>query len=104
MSSYHHTQQSMSSVNLQNKGSYSYTSDATLLSLLNWRLASLRGTEDEQLDYEPHLYAEEGDSDCISELDSIIITDEDSLEKTLKDLDSKFMQLAYICMPPQTED
>ncbi|KAG7229629.1 hypothetical protein INR49_012673 [Caranx melampygus] len=68
------------------------------------RLASLQGTEDEQLDYEPHVYAEEGDLDCLSELDSIADTDEDSLQKTVKDLGPKFMQLAYICLPPHAEN
>uniref|UniRef100_A0A3P8UZP3 Cadherin 27 n=1 Tax=Cynoglossus semilaevis TaxID=244447 RepID=A0A3P8UZP3_CYNSE len=53
--------------------------------------------EDEPLDYEPYLYADEGELDTLSELETITISDDDSLEKALNELDSKFNQLASIC-------
>uniref|UniRef100_A0A3B4VEY3 Cadherin 27 n=1 Tax=Seriola dumerili TaxID=41447 RepID=A0A3B4VEY3_SERDU len=68
------------------------------------RLSSLQKTEDELLDYEPHLYAEEGDSDHLSELESITVPDEDSLQKTLEYLGPKFRQLASICKPPHIQN
>ncbi|XP_023283791.1 cadherin-like protein 26 [Seriola lalandi dorsalis] len=94
----------MSTMNFLNKRNSTYASDVTLLTLLHRRLSSLQETEDELLDYEPHLYAEEGDSDHLSELESITIPDVDSLQKTLEYLGPKFRQLASICRPPHIQN
>lgn len=65
--------------------------------LIRQRLTTLQEIEDEPLDYEPYLYADEGELDTLSELETITISDDDSLEKALNELDSKFNQLASIC-------
>lgn len=67
------------------------------------RLSSLQETEEELLDYEPHLYKDEGESDQTSELDDIVIVDQDSLQKVVKDLGPKFKQLALICRESKGE-
>uniref|UniRef100_UPI0037E92B56 cadherin-like protein 26 isoform X2 n=1 Tax=Semicossyphus pulcher TaxID=241346 RepID=UPI0037E92B56 len=77
-------------------------SDATIRALLHRRLTSVRETEDD-LDYQPHLYAHEGDSDNLSDLEDITITDDDSFQKALKDLGPKFNQLASICRKRQRQ-
>ncbi|XP_034387957.1 cadherin-like protein 26 [Cyclopterus lumpus] len=59
---------------------------------------------DEDLEYPPHLYADEGDSDTLSELDDISIYDEDSIEKATTDLGPNFKRLASICKPPHTQN
>ncbi|XP_074524792.1 cadherin-like protein 26 [Halichoeres trimaculatus] len=85
-------------MNSPSKRNLSYTSDGALLALLHRRLSSLQETEEEQLDYEPHTYADEGESDQISELEDIIIPDQDSLQKAVNDLGPKFKRLASICL------
>ncbi|XP_040015002.1 cadherin-like protein 26 [Xiphias gladius] len=104
-SHYNHIHQfeDMSIMNSLNQRSTSYASGLPLPALLYWRLSSLRETEDDLLDYQPYLYAEEGDSDNVSELENITIPDEDSFQKALKDLGPKFNQLASICKPPQIQ-
>ncbi|XP_056157668.1 cadherin-like protein 26 [Lampris incognitus] len=75
-----------------------YVASKALLSLLHQRLLSLCTTEDLD-DDQPHLYAEEGHFDTLSELEPISLPD-DCLDLTmLEDLGSKFSQLASICKP-----
>jgi len=61
-------------------------------------------TEEDLREYPPHLYADEGDSGTVSELDSISIPGEDSVEEATKDLGPNFKQLAVICKPPHTQN
>ncbi|XP_068449798.1 cadherin-like protein 26 [Clinocottus analis] len=61
-------------------------------------------TEEDLLEYPPHLYADEGDSDTVSELDNIYISDEDTFEKAMEDLGPNFKQLASICKPLDTNN
>ncbi|XP_034549530.1 cadherin-like protein 26 [Notolabrus celidotus] len=95
--------QNMDMMNSLYKRNSSYASNAALLALLHQRLSSLHETEEELLDYEPHLYADEGESDQISELEDIMIPDQDSLKEAVKDLGPKFNQLASICRKSQRE-
>lgn len=60
-------------------------------------MATLQEPGKELDDYEPHVYAEEGDADHNFELDDISITDV-SFDPEM-DLDIKFNILASICMP-----
>lgn len=123
----------MSTINVLYKRDASYVTDAALLALLDWvgittsawlvhiqvfsskkrvyltiiffvqRLSSLNETEGD-LDYQPHLYAEEGDLDDHLELEDITIPEDgESFQTALKDLGSKFNQLALICKPAFTE-
>ncbi|XP_029287289.1 LOW QUALITY PROTEIN: cadherin-like protein 26, partial [Cottoperca gobio] len=98
--SYHYTHQTeyMSTMNVNS----SHQRDAALLAVINQRLSSLQDIED-QLDYLPHLYKDEGDSDSDSELENII-PDEDSYQNVLNDLGPGFEQLASICKPPHTQN
>ncbi|KAF3855889.1 hypothetical protein F7725_016612 [Dissostichus mawsoni] len=77
---------------------------AALQALLHQRLSSLQGKEGDLLDYEPHVYAEEGDFDVLSELENIILPDKDSYQKALNNLGPKFKQLASICKPPHIQN
>ncbi|KAL3059134.1 hypothetical protein OYC64_011128 [Pagothenia borchgrevinki] len=77
---------------------------AALQALLHQRLSSLQGKEGDLLDYEPHVYAEEGDFDVPSELENIILPDKDSYQKALNNLGPKFKQLASICKPPHIQN
>ncbi|XP_010795086.1 cadherin-2-like [Notothenia coriiceps] len=77
---------------------------AALQALLHQRLSSLQGKEADLLDYEPHVYAEEGDFDVLSELENIILPDKDSYQKALNNLGPKFKQLASICKPPHIQN
>lgn len=65
------------------------------------RLIALQEKEEELLDYEPHLYAEEGGRDDLSELESISIIESDSFQKVLDNLSPDFNNLASICGPHQ---
>lgn len=60
----------------------------------------LQETDDYLPDSLPNCYADEGECDYGSELESISIPDDDSFQMALDDLDNKFNQLASICMPP----
>lgn len=52
-------------------------------------------------EHQPHLYADEGDSDELSDFESVTVPDDDELfGKTLENLGSRFDQLALICKPP----
>lgn len=63
------------------------------------RLCSVLETQADLLDYHPHVYAEDGDSDTASTLDSITISDHSSLQEAVKDLGPRFNKLASICRP-----
>nr|XP_019942004.1 PREDICTED: cadherin-like protein 26 [Paralichthys olivaceus] len=65
------------------------------------RVTTLQQTEVNQLNDLHHVYAEEGDEDDHTELDSISIPDDDSFQKTLETLDLKFKTLASICKPQE---
>ncbi|KAM9361771.1 cadherin-like protein 26 [Symphorus nematophorus] len=95
----------MSTMNLHHRMNSSYTSDATLRGLLHQRLSFLQETEGDLLsDYEPHHYADEGNLDNLSELESIIMPDEESFPRALQDLGPEFNQLASICMRPHKQN
>lgn len=64
---------------------------------LNKKLQTLKASLRELGDYEPRVYAEEGNSQRNFRLDAISIP-EDSFDPDL-DLDYKFRNLASICMP-----
>ncbi|KAM7423271.1 hypothetical protein PAMA_011020 [Pampus argenteus] len=69
------------------------------------RLCLLDEMEEDLADYQPHPYADEGDSVSISELESISIPDdENAFMKSLTDLDIKFKKLASICKPQQFQN
>lgn len=67
-------------------------------------LSTLQETGDDLLDYQPHLYGDEGDADNLSDLDNISIPGDESYEKTIEDLGPRFTKLASICKPPQTQN
>ncbi|XP_060898385.1 cadherin-like protein 26 isoform X2 [Labrus mixtus] len=71
------------------KRNSSFASDAVLLALLHRQA-------EEHVDYQPHLYADEGDLDTLSELEDITIPDQDSSHKALNNLGPKFNHLASI--------
>ncbi|XP_037630749.1 cadherin-like protein 26 [Sebastes umbrosus] len=101
----HHTHQidNMSTMNFLYKRNSSYAREAALLALLQTRLSSLQETEGD-LNYPPHLYADEGDSDDLSELEDITVSDDDSFQEALKDLGLRFKKLASICKPPHVQN
>lgn len=68
------------------------------------RLFSIQATEEDLGDYNPHLYADEGDSDTISELERISIPDDHLNLRELQDLGPKFRELADICRPPRAQN
>ncbi|KAM4588696.1 cadherin-like protein 26 [Odontesthes bonariensis] len=96
----------MCTMNLFNTENSSYATGAALPSLFLKKLSFLKETED-LLDYKPHLYEEEGDSDNLSELECITIPDEDYdseiFKRVLADLGPHFKQLASICKPPKRQ-
>ncbi|XP_020489445.3 cadherin-like protein 26 isoform X2 [Labrus bergylta] len=94
---YSHNQQieARGTTNTFLKRNSSFASDAVLLALLHRRLSSLQQAE-EHVDYQPHLYADEGDLDKLSELEDITIPDQDSFHKALNNLGPKFNDLASI--------
>ncbi|XP_041837178.1 cadherin-like protein 26 [Melanotaenia boesemani] len=100
---HNHSQQfkDMGTENLFNTNNSSGVMDAALRSLLHQRISSLEETEKDLLDYKPHSYKEEGDSDILSELDKLSIPEEESFQKILKDLGPQFNQLAAICQIPK---
>lgn len=67
-------------------------------------MTSLQKTDDYLPDSLPHCYADEGEWDYGSELESISIPDDDSFQRALEDLDEKFNQLASICVPPKLQN
>lgn len=69
------------------------------------RLTALSETEEDLLDYQPHLYADEGDTDSTSELEKIPIKDDDaSFQNALKDLGPRFYELASISKSLQEQN
>ncbi|KAK0138306.1 Cadherin-like protein 26 [Merluccius polli] len=65
------------------------------------RLACVQATEDAMEDYNPHLYADEGDDDAdtLNELERINICDTGFDYRQLDNLDPRFKELAAICKP-----
>ncbi|XP_035517596.1 cadherin-like protein 26 [Morone saxatilis] len=96
--------QDVSTGNFLYKGNSSYESDTTVRALLHQRVSSLQEREEDLLGDQPHLYADEGDSDNLSELEDITIPDNNSFQKVLKDLGPKFNRLASICKPPHIQN
>ncbi|AWP03303.1 putative cadherin-like protein 26 [Scophthalmus maximus] len=101
---HHQTHQDMGTMNFHKRRSSSYTLDETLLTLIHRGLSTLQETGDDLLDYQPHLYGDEGDADNLSDLDNISIPGDESYEKTIEDLGPRFTKLASICKPPQTQN
>ncbi|KAK2862497.1 hypothetical protein Q5P01_002030 [Channa striata] len=97
-------EEDMDTMNFLHTRVSSHVSDAALETLLHWRLSCLQETEDDLLDYKPHLYAEEGDSGDPVDLDAIAIPSDYSFQIMLKDLGPKFKQLALICKTPHIEN
>ncbi|XP_021171886.2 cadherin-like protein 26 [Fundulus heteroclitus] len=60
-------------------------------------------TVDNLPDYEPHVYAEEGDQDAVSDLDYKCDEKEPSLASVLEDLGPAFEDLASVCISPQLQ-
>ncbi|RVE72486.1 hypothetical protein OJAV_G00042110 [Oryzias javanicus] len=85
-------------LSLLRKKKPSSMTDAALHALIKRRLFFLQESSD-LLDYEPHVYTEEGDANIPSELETISIPDEDqtSFLETLNDFNPRFKQLVYIC-------
>ncbi|XP_038151113.1 cadherin-like protein 26 isoform X1 [Cyprinodon tularosa] len=71
-------------------------------SQIHLKVRSFQETEDDLPEYKPHIYAEEGDADIVSDLDSIIIPDNASFDE-LEDLGLEFQELASICMSAQMQ-
>ncbi|XP_010753854.3 cadherin-like protein 26 [Larimichthys crocea] len=100
---YHHTH-GMSKMDFRHTRNLSYVPDSAIQALLHRRLSSLQKTGDDLLDYQPHIYADEGDCGTLSELEQITIRDnDDAFQKALEDLGSKFNELASICRPPHLQ-
>ncbi|XP_070766908.1 cadherin-like protein 26 isoform X2 [Enoplosus armatus] len=76
--------------------------NGTLLKVLNTMLYSLQAPGEEQLDYAPHVYAEEGDTQNIYDLDAISISDIPFDPDLDLDQKFKFNTLASLCMPSET--
>ncbi|KAM4613816.1 cadherin-like protein 26 [Polymixia lowei] len=68
------------------------------------RLLSLQASDEALEDYKPHLYADEGDSGTLSELEDISIPDDPLDLKELQDLGPQFRELASICKPPHIQN
>ncbi|XP_076012973.1 cadherin-like protein 26 [Genypterus blacodes] len=98
---YHHNQvvDGSSMYSLHRKSS-SLVSDVMLLALLDRRLSSVEAKAEDLGDYRPHRYADEGDSDHLSELDHISIPDDQLDPRELMNLGPRFKELASICKPP----
>lgn len=87
---------------LDQVGSAHYHSSLHVLNALPCalqRLSSLYAREAEELEYQPHPYADEGDADTISEMETISIPEDHLFQNTLKDLGPEFQNLASICKP-----
>ncbi|KAM8757249.1 cadherin-like protein 26 [Acanthopagrus schlegelii] len=107
-SAYHYTNQakdSLTSVSFLSRRNSRFTSNATLQALLQRRMLSLWET-DNLPDSPPHCYADEGNLDNVSELESISMPDDedDLFQRALEDLGDKFNQLASICMTPNLQN
>ncbi|XP_058619518.1 cadherin-like protein 26 isoform X3 [Onychostoma macrolepis] len=83
------------------RGNYSYTKaylDENFAILINQKLA-LQSRDEECGIYEPRCYADEGQPTANDELDAISIPEDDFHPEMLKNLDSRFSQLATISRP-----
>ncbi|MEQ2235228.1 hypothetical protein ILYODFUR_000259 [Ilyodon furcidens] len=77
--------------------------DKSLRSLIQLKLCSLQETVDDLPDYEPYIYAEEGDLDIVSDLDRICFSD-GPISNLCENLGPEFEPLASICMLPQLQN
>ncbi|KAL7407698.1 hypothetical protein ABVT39_012237 [Epinephelus coioides] len=97
-------QMDMSKMNALYRRNSSYGTDAAVLqALLHRRLSCLQDKERDLMDYPPHVYADEGDSDNHSVLENIIIPEDDSFYRALEDLGPRFKELASICRQPNKQ-
>ncbi|XP_029990626.1 cadherin-like protein 26 [Sphaeramia orbicularis] len=74
------------------------------LALLQQKVTALQEMEKDLVEYEPHLYAEEGDNESLSDLDAISIPDNDSFQQILNNLGPEFNELAAICNRTHTQN
>ncbi|XP_052424943.1 cadherin-like protein 26 isoform X3 [Carassius gibelio] len=84
---------------LQRRQGTFFISHSTLQSLLSQRLHSIQCPENELLDYEPQLYANEDNSDNSVVLDPIDLPMDEFDPELLSDLGPAFKNLASICDP-----
>ncbi|KAJ8391897.1 hypothetical protein AAFF_G00083680 [Aldrovandia affinis] len=70
-----------------------------LTSLLCQRLCSIQTPGGELCDYNPKVYAYEGDTETYTELDCISIDEDDFATDNLLNLSPRFLTLATICSP-----
>ncbi|CAL8339537.1 unnamed protein product [Lota lota] len=81
-----------------------FMSDAAIMELLHQRLAYVQATEDALDDYNPHLYADEGDNvGPLNELENISISEAVFEHRQLDDLGPSFNELASVCEPPKAQ-
>ncbi|XP_052450209.1 cadherin-like protein 26 isoform X1 [Carassius gibelio] len=86
------------------RSSTSYNTKASYLSenlgvLINQKLLALQTRDEGHSIYKPHCYADEGQPAASDELDAISIPEDHFHPEMLKNLDSKFSQLAKISRP-----
>nr|XP_055039585.1 cadherin-like protein 26 isoform X1 [Misgurnus anguillicaudatus] len=88
---------------MTSKRQNSYTmSRLHLQNILVQRLHSIQSLGNELLDYEPHRYAFEDNSEYFSDLDPIDLPDNDFDPEPFSDLGPAFRQLASICNPEKS--
>ncbi|KAJ3602040.1 hypothetical protein NHX12_029800 [Muraenolepis orangiensis] len=80
-----------------------FMSEAALIELLDQRLACVQATEEDLGDYNPHLYAEEGDDGDILELENIKIAEAIFDHRQLDCLGPSFSELAAVCKPQEAQ-
>ncbi|XP_073679769.1 cadherin-like protein 26 [Garra rufa] len=73
--------------------------DEILANLINQKLLALQTCDEDLGIYKPHCYADEGQPKASDELDAISIAEENFHPDMLKNLDSRFSQLATISRP-----
>ncbi|XP_043080824.1 cadherin-like protein 26 isoform X2 [Puntigrus tetrazona] len=89
-----------SSVRSSVRSNYSYNINASYLTgLINQKVLALQTRDEEHGIYEPHCYTDEGQPMARDELDAISISEDDFHPDMLKNLDSRFCQLATISRP-----
>ncbi|XP_056324351.1 cadherin-like protein 26 [Danio aesculapii] len=76
-----------------------FINQSTLQSLLTQRLHLMQSQENDLLDYEPHLYAFEDNTDKLADLDPIDLPSNEFNPDLLSDLGPAFKKLASICNP-----
>ncbi|XP_073679437.1 cadherin-like protein 26 [Garra rufa] len=86
------------------RSSHSFNTNASYMGenlaiLINQKLLALQTREEDLGIYTPHCYADEGQPKASDELDAISIAEEDFHPDMLRNLDSRFSQLATISKP-----